>query len=416
MPMTITYTFAPLQIIFASRFNQNFSDVKSWADTHELLNSSVHGITGSFVDTGTTGQVITAAKRADKFARNVPFESSNARLSLSAGRLKLVGLDGNDPSVTNPVTFVIPSTTSGLSQVVTFTTTTNCTIDDATTADSYFRAGSGTPWGTSTGVAWGSAMPFALYVATDGTTPVLFLSRLWYLTQIPSAGEIGYKNNPPASGAYSNVFACSATDVTTTHASQPCWLIGSVRMTKDTNDDWVIQTLQTSSAFLTGAQDGIGTYRNFEGALFVMPTGQFSAPAGSFFLVTAGIPPTYTDFNFVNYRFKRNGEISMLVRLTNTIGGTAGAGANALRMTIPLPMTATDVKLPGYMRITNNATFVFLHLDTIAFVDNDAGASSGNTVTFLYQSAIATAISTITGANQNNAVRGITGSFSYFSF
>jgi len=59
--MTITYTFAPGAIIYASRFNTNFSDVKNWADTHELLNAAVHGITGNFVDTGSI-QSITAVK------------------------------------------------------------------------------------------------------------------------------------------------------------------------------------------------------------------------------------------------------------------------------------------------------------------------------------------------------------------
>lgn len=60
--MTITWTFAPGQIIFSSRFNTNFSDVKAWADAHELLNSNIHGITGNFVDTGTPGQIITVTK------------------------------------------------------------------------------------------------------------------------------------------------------------------------------------------------------------------------------------------------------------------------------------------------------------------------------------------------------------------
>jgi len=51
MPLVITYTFAPGAIIFASRFNTNFSDVKNWADAHEIDPSGVHGVTGNIVGT-----------------------------------------------------------------------------------------------------------------------------------------------------------------------------------------------------------------------------------------------------------------------------------------------------------------------------------------------------------------------------
>lgn len=51
MPLVITYTFSPGAIIFASRFNTNFSDVKNWADAHEIDASGVHGVTGNIVGT-----------------------------------------------------------------------------------------------------------------------------------------------------------------------------------------------------------------------------------------------------------------------------------------------------------------------------------------------------------------------------
>lgn len=49
MPMTITFTFSPGAVIFASRFNQNFSDVKNWADVHEVATSGVHGVSAGAV-------------------------------------------------------------------------------------------------------------------------------------------------------------------------------------------------------------------------------------------------------------------------------------------------------------------------------------------------------------------------------
>ena len=49
MPLVITWTFAPGQIIFASRFNTNFTDVKTWADTHEVTTHGIHGVVGDIV-------------------------------------------------------------------------------------------------------------------------------------------------------------------------------------------------------------------------------------------------------------------------------------------------------------------------------------------------------------------------------
>ena len=51
MPLVITWTFAPGQIIFASRFNTNFTDVKTWADTHEVTTHGIHGVVGDIVGT-----------------------------------------------------------------------------------------------------------------------------------------------------------------------------------------------------------------------------------------------------------------------------------------------------------------------------------------------------------------------------
>ena len=42
--MIITYTFVPFAIIYASRFNTNFSDVKNWADLHEITTTGIHGV------------------------------------------------------------------------------------------------------------------------------------------------------------------------------------------------------------------------------------------------------------------------------------------------------------------------------------------------------------------------------------
>lgn len=53
MPLSITFTFSPGAIIFASRFNQNFSDVQVWANAHEIATTGVHGV-GAGQIVGTT--------------------------------------------------------------------------------------------------------------------------------------------------------------------------------------------------------------------------------------------------------------------------------------------------------------------------------------------------------------------------
>ncbi len=392
MPLTITYTFAPLQIIFASRFNQNFSDIKSWADTHELQNSAVHGITGSFVDTGTANQVITAVKRADKLIRNVPLEAVNARFALSAGRLRLVGLDGNDPSVTNPVSFVVSDQTqSGLTKVITFTSTANSFIDDASTADSYFRAGAGTPWGTTAGVAWGTNMPLGIYVADTFSGPALFLSRRLNFSDVLAATFLGYKDNPPATPSYNNQFFFSTTLPT---LPRGCWLIGVIDAQKSSSDDWTFQTT-TDSTF------GPLNFNKLNGS-YAMPTGQNGAAAGSFFVVSAGTAPTYTSLSYVSYFSRIDGSHDVVYEHVNAAGGTAGAGANGLSMRLPVPVRFGTSAIPvGNFSATNNATQY--RGNTIV------GLSDPYSVAFEYVSTVASATAFITGADQNNATRAITG-------
>lgn len=483
--MTITWTFAPGQIIFSSRFNTNFSDVKSWADAHELLNSGTHGITGNFVDTGTPGQIITVTKtftlpkirgagagvvtlqnantalnltitipdsliNADfvltegsqningikRFAalaavikgagagavslqyensaanrtHTIPAKSTddvfamitdlvapasapiglitNARLTLTAGRLKLVGNNGSDPSVTNPVYFITPSNTAGGWTQSVFTSTTNCTIDDATTADSYFNGGGGAAFGTTAGVAWSNTMPFGIFLVTDGTTPVLFLGRR--AQQITTlAARVAYKDNPGIS-TNESFFGWTATNVSATHANRRAYLVGSVRMTKNASDDWTFAALDTGDGF------GVQNY-NFGVRDFDMPTGQMGASAGSYFLPNGGTAPTYTGSNLYKYAQTLDGRYKLKFSFTNAAGGTAGAGASALILSTPMELDFNEVgNFEGY---NNGAAFWVL--------GQCYNSSFG--MSFTYQATL-TNIGSIANDDQNNATRYITGS------
>lgn len=398
MSLTITWTFAPGQIIFASRFNTNFSDIQTWANAHEVLNSSIHGITGTFIDTGTNGQIMTGAKT---FQNGVSFTapglSTNGRLSLSAGVLKLVGNNGSDPSATNPVYFSVPSATAGKWDVITFNSTTYCTIQDSASADSYFNGGGGTPLGTTAGRQWTQILPLCIYLATDGTNPCLFLSRDPTLKTLPASTGIGYKDTPPSVSSQSNVFAWATSNVSTSHASANCWLIGSIRGLKSSSDDWTFSTLDSG--------DGLGNFYNFGKRFFIMSTGQNGADLSNYVTSTGGgTAPTYGIAVF-NYTIDFNGLVRMVFDLSNVVGGTAGAGANSLALYGPYVSNTSNVGSYGTGRAFNNGA-----LQTNGLWLNVNNSARCN---FYYQSTIATATSILQSVQQDQTSRSIEGMVIY---
>lgn len=396
MPMTITYTFAPLQIIFASRFNQNFSDVKSWADTHELINSNIHGITGSFIDTGTANQVSSVPKTFNILSTNSPGFISNARLSLSgAGVLSLVGANASPPSVTNPVFFNVPDGTGGWSQI-SFTSSANCTIADASSVDSFFYNGAGTPWGTTTTRTWG-ATPFGIYVTTNGVTPMVFIARSPVLTNTPIlAQDIGYKNSPPSVASVDNVFFWTATNATT-YTLLPCYLVGTLVMAKNASDDWTIEAI--------GYQSGIGKFGAFGTRAFSVSAGHNGAASGKFFYDNGGTAATYTALNGFSYTLDLNGDFTGSIIFTNAAGGTAGAGAVDAILALPFVPNAAHLPI-GDIRLVNNGALA----TTVNLIANSNGFG------FYYQSVTATTTAVIKNADQNQTVRAIIGGFRYRAF
>ena len=386
--MNITWTFSPGAIIFASRFNTNFSDVKNWADAHEVATTNVHGaVSPGVIATTNANNVWLGTNTFTKITsftnavnERTPNLISNARLSLSAGVLSLLNEDGTAPSTTNPV-YVRRINASGLWETITFNSATYCVIQDAASADSYFYNGvAGTPWGTTSTIAWGSAMPLFIYAATaaDGSNPCLFFSRVPSLVRTRDATRIGYANNPPATPSQENCFAWTASNVTATHATQPCALIGYVEVVKDTNDDWTFQTL-------TNLNSGIGNY-NFEKINYNMAISQNGAASGSYFLVSAGTAPTYATSSY-QYKISRNGLVSNRAVFVNAAGGTPGAGAGSLQLATPF---SSPLILVGNYDIYNDPLFYKgLAFETTIGMDFLTGAVN------------------ITGAEQNNVLRSV---------
>jgi len=396
MPMNITWTFSPGAIIFASRFNQNFSDVKNWADAHEIATTGVHGAgAGQLVSTA-ANNAFTGTNNFSGFTSfgnavdlRSPNYISNARFNLTAGVLRLQNEDGLVPSPTRPV-YIRRLDTNGNWVTSTFTSVDYCLIQDSASADSYFLdAGTGTPWGTTATVAWGSNMPLFVYMATDsaGSTPCLFLSRKPNLTSLTGPTGIGYANNPPATPNELNVFAWTTNDVTTSHAGRPCTFVGFVEAVKTAGDDWTIQTL-------SDIKGGVLNYA-FENKTYTMPISQNGADVGSYFSAGAGTAPTYTSSNIYTYKIDRRGAVSARFDFRNTVGGTAGAGAFPLVLSLPLAIVSDSNFPTGYAQIINNVT------TSMGLVVPSGGIRFDTT----------TGPATILGSGQNNATRSIIGNF-----
>lgn len=335
MPLNIPYNnFVPLTTIYSSQTNSNNGSIKSWADAHEIATTGVHGVgAGTIVGTANANTFTNLNTFSNAVSLMSPNYISNARFSLTGGVLSLLNESGTAPSAASPCYFRVPNNvgaSAGGYRTITFDSQTYCLIQDSTSADSYFYNGvNGTPWGTTTGIAWGNAMPLFVYVATEtlGTNPCLFLARKPNLRILPAATAIGYANNPPATPSDSNVFAWTINDVTASHAGQDCYLIGYVEAIKNTNDDFTFQTLSNNC---------LGSY-DFENRTYTMPISQNGAASGSYFYAAAGTAPQYTS-NSYTYTISRDGTvISNFLFFGNT--GAAGAGAVILNISIPLTPT-----------------------------------------------------------------------------
>jgi predicted RecA/RadA family phage recombinase len=120
--------------------------------------------------------------------------------------------------------------------------------------------------------------------------------------------------------------------------------------------------------------------------------------------VSGGTVPTYTAINSGRWRQVGN-VIHVRIVLTNSSGGTAGAGANAIVVALPTARGASGssiaIQQVGYA--LNNATYYLLR---------GSFAASGSTLTLQYYNALTTTTN-LTGALQNNAVRELHLAFCY---
>ncbi len=250
----------------------------------------------------------------------------NFKLTLASGTLTLDGINNTWTSTRGGY---VNQNFGSTNRIINFTAAQTFQ-DSSHGVDSDF-VGTGTmSLGTTAAVAWGSAMPFLVGVCTDGTTPIVVMSRLPVATT-GASNNIGYKDNAPSVASQKNVIAWTTTNVTVTHANAPITWIGSVRVVKTGADDWTFQTLDSS--------DGIGRFDNYGIRNFTFPSGQNGAASGKYFKDNGGTAPVFTNNNSI-YTITMDGKITYKFRYEGD-GGTDGATAVALQLATPFATADT---------------------------------------------------------------------------
>lgn len=247
------------------------------------------------------------------------FENIGIAYNGGTGVFTVLSGNGDSFSATNPGIIVLPSKATPGEFTKFNITADQSFIDDVGASEIIDNL-----FGTDTGVAWASAMPFFLYAVTndDEDTIQFMISRVPHARVSPAAANIGAPDDAVAD-TQGSFFSFDNIDESVFDAN-PCLCIGSFRMVKSASDDWTVQTL-------TAGQDGIGLFQ--EEFLFTFPTAQFGAASGGYIADNGGTAPSFTT-NQYQYRILKDGTTNFYVYL-NGDGGTDGAGAVQTRLSIP---------------------------------------------------------------------------------
>jgi len=273
---------------------------------------------------------------------------SNMKLDYTSGRLKIVGVDGNDLSSSNPAYVNIPYGTTF--KKLTFTTSPFFDDDTAAPSDiagSYFH--------TFTARAWGDDCPFFVYAVYDTSdNPFIFISPAPNLKSISSnANRISYHGTVGSIQDKYTVFILSDTVTVGNLTSQPCVRIGSIAMTKAvTTNDWTV----------TGhSVDGYGIGAFPHNRIFTLPAGQGSAGLSNIY--TRGNGPSWSD-TIAKYKITEDGICLYMFRGRGacTNGSDTVASGVATPYSNETPVTAA------------HGTFVYGGSGRIGYVYHDASS------------------------------------------
>ena len=253
---------------------------------------------------------------------------TNLGVSLSGATFSITSASGAALSATNRAIVVLPSV-SVVGGSIAYSVTANISFQGASGTDDM----GGNTFGTTTSVAWSSAMPFYLYAVpkSDETAVTFMLSRVPHALFAPAAGSIAQAGSAVAAQPY-DFFAIDSSINVADYAIQPCRAIGSIRMTKDSSDGWTVSALSADN-------DGIGFFQDT--TFFNMPLNQNGAVANGIRSTVGGDTlPAWTGTG-IAYKIQRDGYCFYSWVCNNV--STLGAGTGIIQWFIPMPSAYTGV-------------------------------------------------------------------------
>ena len=278
--------------------------------------------------------------------------AKNIGISLASGVLTLTQSNGSALGTGEDAGYIdVYNTTVGQNERV-------AVVAPVTLQDSNHATDSdllGEEFGTTAGTAWASARPFYLYAVYDDTDLYFAISPNPAAKSTPLATNIGYKDTPASTPSDGNFFFLTDTDITTSHALKTCVLIGGIKMSKDSSDDWAV-------AALTALDGGYINPRPFEGSTFAFPLGQMGAESGNYFKTTAS--PVWATPASIIYSYIVNLDGTININFDTQGAGAVTNGTSGVGLVISLPYnsihTATNQRAPGdgFYLVSNMTTSI----------------------------------------------------------
>lgn len=268
---------------------------------------------------------------------------TNVGFTYSSSTFRVAAKDGSALSATNAAQITFQSNaTPGISK--TLAVTANQGFIDDTGASQI----AGNLFGTTTGVAWASDMPFFVYAVANSAAGSPETAITFMISRNPAAVSTAgatVVNLGAGTGTSETDFFALANITVGDYANSPAVWIGSFRMQKSAADDWTVSALSR--------QDGPGIYDETTGWTF--PTNQNGAAVGTYFGSSVGgdTKPIFGTSVYV-YWLYRNGQVRVLFNgLTQS---TNGVGAGNLQFMLPINSNEGNISTaPGWFTYTQNS-------------------------------------------------------------
>lgn len=390
-------TYADGQVLTASSLNSlqtNYTNCVNAVLDGDTLTGNMLWHSGSdalfYSDTGST---LKAAIYGDGARAIIPLthqgDVNNCGISVASTTFTIAGDDGSALSATNPCQVALRSNTAGRTLSRDFNASVTFTFGATSDTD-------GNDFGITNTVNWGSVMPFFLGVVYDGTTPYFTISRLPLRTTGAASTDICQKGDTDCD-AQTDVMILATGLTLSAWVNLPITQLGWFNMTYAT----------TGGAWTATVSGQSGFNENYESILFTMPIAQMGASASKYFADNGGTAPTYTARNAYSYSINSGGMVTANWGFQNTAGGTAGVGANDLRLTLPYIVSSSPADQNYYGSGNSQESGGTV---TLVTYETFSGISYMNASR---QSTIGTAIGNLDNVDQSSTAREIYGSITF---